>query len=359
MMEAGTFGGPAKNLLNTIELMRGRADCCVVTFLRGREESSEFIRAMEDRQIHHVVIRERFRYDPRALTSLRKLIRQYRPDVLQIHNIKSRLYANVLRWTRTIPRAPMVDCYHGETWVDRKQLVYNWIDRRLFRKAKHIVAVSERQRQLLADIGVPHDRVTVIYNGISLHPEVDRPPNETLCLLTIGRLSLEKGHRLLLDVVTELRRRGRKGFEVVIVGDGPEMDALRGQAASQNLNGLVRFEGYQTDPNSYYRKADLLVLPSLSEGIPNVLLEAAMFGVPIVSTNVGGVPEMFRDGAEALLVAPDDVTALTDAIERCLDDTDLRRQLAQNARQRVLDAFTVEQRVERFLEYYAALVRRD
>lgn len=357
MMEAGTFGGPAKNLLNTVELMEGRAECCIVTFLRGSEASSEFTRAMTARDVPHAVIHERFRYDPRGLTRLRDLMREFRPDILQIHNVKSRLYANLLRSARLVPRVPMIDCYHGETWVDNKQLFYNWIDRRMFRKAKHIVVVSEKQRDLLGGIGVPPDRVTVIYNGIPMHPEESRTPGQPLSILTIGRLSAEKGHRRLLDVAVELRRRGRRDFEVVIVGDGPEMAALRTYAAERDLNGLVRFEGYQSGPNAYYRKADLFVLPSLSEGIPNVLLEAAMFGVPIVSTNVGGIPEMFRNGEEALLVEANEVEALTASIERSLDDVNLRQRLAASARRRVLADFTMERRAERFLEYYDALLR--
>jgi glycosyltransferase involved in cell wall biosynthesis len=117
----------------------------------------------------------------------------------------------------------------------------------------------------------------------------------------------------------------------VLVGDGPERARLEEQARRLNLHECIRFTGHQPNPLPFYALADIFVLPSLSEGSPNVLLEAMMAKTPAVVSAVGGVPEMVEHGSSALLVPPADPAALARAIANLIDEPALAQSLAANA----------------------------
>ncbi len=356
LMETYAFSGPARNLLETIRYLVNQVDFHVVTYLRGRAASSDFVENLRASGIAHTVVRERNRYDLRAIRLLHQIVRTYTPDVVQIHNTKSRAYIYLLRATHQLAGARVIDCYHGETQTDLKQLLYNWVDRQLFRLANHIVVVSREQRGLLQSRGVDPSKVTVIHNGIAAIPRARRRDSAVTTIITVGRLSREKGQLRLLHAVRDLHIDRSLDFRLLIVGDGPDENTLRKYTARWRLEKLVQFVGYQRDTNPYYEQADLFVLPSLSEGMPNVLLEAAAHGVPIVSSNVGGVPEMFVHGEEAVLVNVEADTQLADAIADCLSDPVCTRRMADSARRRVMSQFSISRRAEAFCAYYQRII---
>ena len=356
LMETEAFSGPAKNLLETLKLLRGDVRFEVVTYLRGSAESSAFIEAVRSAGLPVHVIRERFRYDPSAIRHLFRIVQKTAPDIIQIHNTKSRLYVTLLR--RRLERLGVreIHYFHGETWVDRKQHFYNRLDRLLFRYAPNVVVVAEYQRELLVGWGVSKDRVAVIHNGIRLAPVDTAHRGEKNYLLTVGRFSKEKGHQILLAAACLLRRREVAGFCLHMVGDGPERQSLERYAAEKGLADIVAFEGYQSDPSDYYKRAGLFILPSLTEGFPNVLLEAASHGVPVISFDVGGIPEIFRNGEEAVLLSDHTPEALADAIRDYLCSPDKYRQMAEKARLRVMREFSLEKKAARLLEYYKEIL---
>lgn len=356
LMETEVFSGPAKNLLETLKLLRGQLQFEVSTYLRGNAAGSVFADAFQKEGFPVHIVRERFRYDPAAFGHLRRVIRDVSPDVVQVHNTKSRLFITLL--SRKLKKAGIdeVHYFHGETWVDQKQHFYNLLDRALFRSAPHVVVVAEYQKTLLCKWGVPEDRITVIYNGI----QAGAPPAENRhdkgFLLTVGRLSREKGHGILLEAVCLLKQRGVKGFRLHVVGDGPERSKLEQFVADHKLGQMVCLEGYRPDPSDFYSRAGLFILPSLTEGFPNVLLEAATHGVPIVSFDVGGIPEIFRNGEEAVLLSDRTAAALADAIQDYLRIPDQYRGMAVHARDRVVQDFSLEVKAKRLLEYYKEIL---
>jgi glycosyltransferase involved in cell wall biosynthesis len=152
-------------------------------------------------------------------------------------------------------------------------------------------------------------------------------------LLVVGRLSREKGHADLLTALDLLRRNSSEPFHAVVVGDGPEQETLEGMIRDLGLESVVTMAGLQHDVRPYYALASMVVMPSHSEGSPNVLLEAMAAGVPVVATAVGGVPEIATDGQTALLAQARNPASLAQAIQRMLEDSELRCRLAQNARE--------------------------
>jgi glycosyltransferase involved in cell wall biosynthesis len=165
----------------------------------------------------------------------------------------------------------------------------------------------------------------------ALRARFDIPPSARV-LLAAGRLSAEKGHAGLLDAFALLPNPGGSGASrLIIVGDGPERLALERRSAQLRLDERVIFTGHQESVAPFYALADLFVLPSHSEGSPNVLLEAMSAGLPIVTTNAGGAAELVLDGQSALVVPCRNPRAFSDAVARILEGHALAARLGAAA----------------------------
>lgn len=356
LLETIEMGGPAKNLLDTLALLREQIQFTIVTYLRGQQVDSPFIDCARDMHLPVSVLREKCCYDPSAILQLRTLVNSVQPDIIQIHNTKSRLYGVFLRMSKALRNIPQIHYVHGETWVDAKQIVYNHLDRLLFRRSRHIVVVSTSQREKLTGWGVPRERIRVIHNAINIKPFHPKPPSATKTILCVGRLSKEKGHVLLVEAIHQLVAEGERGFKLVLVGDGPERQNVGHYVRENSLHEWIEFAGYQPDPEPYYDRADLFVLPSLTEGFPNVLLEAALHYVPMISFAVGGVTEAFRPEREIVLLRQRSKEVLADAIRGYLRAPDSYRQMSIRARQRVELDYTMQRKAEKLLQFYQELV---
>jgi len=195
---------------------------------------------------------------------------------------------------------------------------------RALRSADAVVTVSEHLRRAVADLGVAAGKVHVIRRGVDLErftPGNRDDARRTLGLpsnlavgLYVGRLARVKGVDVLLQACHLLRRRC-PGFRMYIIGGGPEARQLQQICARLELNDCVRFLGAvdHAQLSSWYRAADCMVLPSRSEGIPNVLLESISCGTPVVASDVGGISEVTDERLD-FLVRPGDPEALAAAM---------------------------------------------
>jgi glycosyltransferase involved in cell wall biosynthesis len=273
----------------------------------------------------------------------------------------------LLAWKRT---SPWVAFHHGYTTTDLKMRVYNQLDRWSLRSAERVVTVSQAFAHSLVRDGVPPERVVVLHNALAVngfaHVSLDAVralrtklqirPDERV-ILTVGRLSHEKGHVDLVAALSLLKSNcPGLNAKLVVVGEGPEQQRIRQWAVSRGIDDQVIFAGQVTEVGPYYAMADLLVLPSHSEGSPNVLLEGMAAGVPIVAAAVGGVPEIVRHAESALLVGLRDPAGLVEAMRLLLADSELACRLAANARARLLQRHSPESRLRSLVEMYASLV---
>jgi glycosyltransferase involved in cell wall biosynthesis len=154
----------------------------------------------------------------------------------------------------------------------------------------------------------------------------------------VGRLSREKGHRYLIDAMSAILVQAPEA-QLRIVGAGPLEAKLRSQVSRLGLSKHVIFVGYTRDVYAEYAGMDLLVVPSLSDAFPIVILEGMMMGLPIVGTWVGGIPELVVDGDTGRLVPPRDAAALGDACGDLLKCPEMGRRVGQHGHQRVRDDF--------------------
>src|SRR5262249_3077047 len=219
-----------------------------------------------------------------------------------------------------------------------------------------------------AAAGCPPERIATVHNAIEvpaagpvdagavrrdLRLHADGP-----VAAVVGRLSPEKGHDYFVKAMIEVAR-GVPGLQGLIVGDGPEEQRLRAKVRAMGLGALIRFTGYRRDVDRIYPAIDVLVVPSLSEGLPMVVLEAMAYGRPVVGTRVGGIPEAVEDGVTGLVVPPADAGTLAGAVRTLLLDPVLCQAMGKAGQARVERRFSVRARAARVLSLYEDIVRRS
>lgn len=381
VIEATTVTGPAKNLLSFARLARSpgpaaaglpRVEVSVATFHRAApdgggegEPPNAFVAAARAAGVEVDVIAERFRFDPRAVGGLRSVVERRAPDLVQTHMVKSHFFARLAGLGRA---RPWVAYHHGYTTTDLKMRAYNRLNRWSLPAAERVITVCGPFAERLAREGVAPERISVRHNSVVAPPPFDGDERRALrerlgadegtrLVLAVGRLSREKGHADLVRSFAAVRGL-HPGLNVrlVIVGEGPERDRVEAEARALGVFGHVVFAGHTSDVRPYYAAADVLALPSHSEGSPNVLLEAMAAGLPVVATAVGGVPEIAEDGESALLVPAREPRAFADALGRVLADGALARGLGGAAAARAVAEFSPESYARGLVEIYRGLL---
>ncbi len=355
ILEAYSITGPAKAVLEFArEAAKPEAhpkiDLSILTFLRGGRENS-FTEAVRASNLPLDVVTENGRFDFGVIPQLRAVVEKRQPHIIWTNSVKSHF---LIRWSGLNRRAKWVAFHHGYTTTDWKTRGYNQLDRWSHRGADRLVTVCGKfANDIEKFVGIPAGQIDVEHmplralgpvppeTAVALRRSLDIAANATV-LLTVGRLSKEKGHSDLLRALALMRAAGEPKLDLLLAGDGPERSALEALCAELNLQDSVHFLGFQVNVRPLYGIADLFVLPSHSEGSPNVLLEAIDAGVPIIATAVGGIPEIVENEVSALLVDQQNETALASAIRRMLGDEALRERLRSSARL-VLPRHTPEQ----------------
>jgi glycosyltransferase involved in cell wall biosynthesis len=337
LMEAYSVTGPAKNLIEFCLGVRPRAEVSIATFRRGAGNRNDFIDAAIAAGIKVDVLSEEHVFDLRVVRQLQQVVAACGPDIIQSHNPKSHFLVRLMGLHRQLP---WIAFHHGYTWPDFKMRMYNQVNRWSLPAASRVVTVCGPFASALERAGVRPERIVVRHNMVRpfqrASPETVLAlrhslgiPAEARVIFSAGRLSREKGHIDLIRALAKLRQsEPRLMFHLVLAGDGPERSNIRHACAKSDLTEFVHLVGHQRNIALYYSMADILALPSHSEGSPNVLLEAMSAGLPVVATGVGGVPEILADGELGLLIPSGDTTSMACALARLLKDQDLREHLA-------------------------------
>lgn len=226
------------------------------------------------------------------------------------------------------------------------------------RSARFITVSSDFGRsQLMVLVGQEHwPKIRVVHCGLDLAEYDGTPPalagRDELRLITVGRLEREKGHTLLLDAVAAVRAHR---VSLTVIGDGSEMDALRGQAETLGIGDRVRFLGRigQDEIRDHYARADAFCLASLGEGIPVVLMEAMAMRMPVIAPRIMGIPELVREGTSGLLFTPGRPDALAEAITSLAAGRERWREMGDAGRARVAEQFEIGACAERLDAIFA------
>jgi glycosyltransferase involved in cell wall biosynthesis len=347
MLEASNISGSAKAVLEFAkEAARGysgfpKIDLSIMTFDRGEGDNC-LTQTIRDMGTPLDKVFERRRFDSSVIPELRSLVAKRRVDLIWTNSVKSHF---LVRWAGLNRSRKWVAFHHGYTTVDAKMRLYNQLDRWSLRTANQVFTSSAAFIAELERSNVQRDHIHVQH--MPVRPFAPVPEKEkaelrrqlrlddaTRVLLCVGRLSGEKGHADLIRAIPRMfELAGNSPLRLVIVGEGLERTRMEELRRSLRLTDVVTLAGQQDNVNAYYSIANVFVLPSHSEGCPNVLLEAMAAGVPVVATEVGGIPEVVTNGRDAILVRKNDPAGLAAATAKILQDRDLRDRLVFSALQ--------------------------
>jgi glycosyltransferase involved in cell wall biosynthesis len=294
---------------------------------------------------------------------LAALLRNRGADVICCHGYKADLLGMLAARRLGIPVIAVSRGWTGETFRVR---LYDALDRRVLSSMNKVVCVSAAQAEKVRRADVAASKVVVIRNAIRLErfqraARSDRsrlqalfPTRPRWIVGAAGRLSPEKGFAFLVDAAAEvLKDMPTTGF--VLFGEGDLRESLEQQIAAQQLQGRFILAGFRADFDDYLPHMDLLVLPSLTEGLPNVALEALAAGVPVVATDVGGTGEVVEDGVDGYLVPPGDPGAIAGKISDLLANDWLRRWMGANGRERMWENFSFKAQAAEYRRLFAQL----
>jgi glycosyltransferase involved in cell wall biosynthesis len=260
-----------------------------------------------------------------------QFLKTTKPDIIHSHSADLGFFISI---PAKIYGIPVINTCHGISFNDKQfSFLKRSAEKYLLKFAgfKKIIAIDPPAIEALRREKI--GPAVFIPNGIDLGKFQKKTvrENSLITLLFVGRLEKQKGVIYLLEALRELKTN--IGFRVIIVGDGSEKRSLERLSHEYNLDGMVTFRGKVDEATltRLYQESDIFVLPSLWEGMPLTLLEAAAAGMAIIATDVGGISSFFVNEEHALLIEPRNITLLAGAIEKLLNDNNLRRKLGSNA----------------------------
>lgn len=291
-------------------------------------------------------------------------------DVIHSHGYKTNILLSAM--PRFARKRPVIATLHG--WTAKKTLsklgLYRFIDQRLLHRLDAVVVVNEQLTRSGVIGSLESHKVHAIANGIVIEPaataertnSLDGPLARNILALrkttgmvigAVGRLSPEKNFSALIEALHAMPGSQRVG--AVILGDGPEAASLRQLVAARGLSEKVLLGGYVADARNYLGLFDLLVIPSLTEGLPMILLEAMSANLPVIATTVGDIPEVL--GELGILVEPGSTAAMTAAILAMASQSEHYKSKASAGSKRVLERYSSTTMADRYDDVYRSVLR--
>lgn len=348
------IGGAERNLVNLLNAMS--CDFRAAVFLGRRKPGPSFHQDL-DPGIEQHFIRVRRRSLPIGILRLASQLKAMRLDVVHTHMYGSNLYGVVAARLAGVP--VVVTSEHGENpWKGPRQ---RWLERRVispladarFCLSPQILAIRRDSDR------IPAAKLQLAINGTFVPPARRREAANRVPLVgAVGRFIPAKDYPTLVEAAASLRDQGLQ-LELCILGDGPDMPAVRQLVAERNLEDMVQLPGMVTDVPEWYRRFDIYVSSSIREGQPVALLEAMAHGLPVVATDAGASAETVGDGGGGIIVPPGNAELLAQALARLLEDAALRESMGRQARARVEARYSVRAAAEFHERFYQELLTRS
>jgi glycosyltransferase involved in cell wall biosynthesis len=362
----GMFGGE-NVLLSLAKEMRSSEFTPIIGVLRNSQNPhTEIAEEAAKHKIDHVVIPCRERLDLKTMFMIREYIFRHDIKIIHTHDYKSDFYGLIASfWTQT----RIISTCHNWIKTSRRTSFYNHVDKFLLRYFDFVVAVSPLIRNILLERGIKRGKTATIYNGVCLDDFRNRNDRDHRDLRNefgiplgchvvgaVGRLSPEKGFAFLLKAAKEVLNAFPNTY-FLIVGDGPQRKELSGLCSSLDIGKNVIFTGIRNDIGRIYTVMDLVVISSVMEGLPMTLLEAMASHRPIISTNVGAIPQVIEHKINGLLVEPGHMMQLAAAIKDLLINKEQAETLAQKGYEKVSRHFTSRAMAIKYLDVYQRMVQ--
>jgi glycosyltransferase involved in cell wall biosynthesis len=355
------FGGPERQMLGLAEALTPRLSTTFLSFSE-RGHCWAFLNVVRQAGFDSAELHNDSPHARLAIREIAAFLKGNLADVLVTHGYKSNLLGRPAARQAGIP---IVSVSRGWTGENLKVRCYEALDRFHLRFMDRVVCVSACQARRVLRTGVNSANVRVIRNAARLRAFDDVDPDgqsrlralaggEGPIVLAAGRLSPEKGFSVLVNAARHIHNRVPNA-RFVLFGEGVEGPRLESRIAQMELAGVFRLAGFCNDLDALIPWADVIALPSFTEGLPNVALEAGAAGVPVVATAVGGTPEVVLDGETGYLVPAGDDVALADRIIDVLANRDKARRFGSEAIRRMAGEFSFEAQARAYEALFAEI----
>lgn len=296
-----------------------------------------------------------------AVVSVARYLRRNDFDIVHTHSTEAGIIGRLAAASVGIPH--VVHTVHGVPFANDRNSALN----KFVLACEHTAAKRTDRIMVNADIiaedyldrGIGlQEQYTTIYIGVEIErfrratPATDLP-GERPRITMIGRLADGKGFNVMLDAVESIRY---DDFSVCLVGDGPLYEFLESEIESRGLSDTVFLTGYREDIPCILAASDIFVLPSFREGTPRVIIEAMASGLPVVATDIAGIPEQVNDEKSGYLIPPGNPSLLAERLDELLSDPEIRKNMGEKGYERA-EQFSVESMLEEFNSLYQELLQ--
>jgi glycosyltransferase involved in cell wall biosynthesis len=356
--------GPGRTILQCAEMIdRKKCNINIGAFSGESHNDHAYMKRAIQLGLDVVAINETSSFDKKVISQINQVIKKRSIDILHTHDFRSNIYGLICAKRM---RLPLVSTCHGWISNNTKGKIYTAIDKYLLRYHDRVIVVSEIMKDHLIKNGVKEDKIHVINNALVINDYViDRNNNrfrkefnisaDKRVIANIGRLSPEKKQDGFLKAAKYVADNNEY-LVFVLIGIGPEEKRLKQLASDLGIKEKVIFTGYRNDMVNIYNGTDLVVQSSITEGMPNIVLESLLMGVPVIATNVGGTSQIVKDGVHGTLIEPENIDALKSAMTDFTDNVEKYNHMAMMGRDHVIKNFNQNSRVEKLFNVYNRLV---
>ena len=353
--DTSEIGGPGKTIIETaLKLNNKKYKNYIAVFqTRKEKQDSPFIKELKKQNVPCIVLKSFNQYDPFVIFKLIKIIKKYNISVVHTHEPKSDIIGYIASLFCDVK---LISTVHGWISNSKRDTFYNKLDILLLKKFDKVIVVSNLMKSQLGKEGIQVKKLELLYNSIVIENYrkfkssniIEKILNKKLAepvIATIGRLNPEKGHKDFIDAINVVIKKGFSA-SFVLIGDGIEKNALQKSVKKYSLESHVFFTGYIQDIAKVYNEIDLLVLPSYTEGLPNVVLESLLMEVPVIATAVGGTPEILTHNQSGVLVEPGNFNELADSLINFLQNREKFSEMSKKGRGNITSKFNFARRTE-------------
>lgn len=341
-----------------VDLMRrrsGRFRYAIVCLVKGGPLEAEFAAL----GVPVVIIGRTRKLDFGMVLKLARWMRQQQVAVVHTHLFTADVFGRLAARLAGV-RAVFSTSHNVNGWKGR---AHRWLDRLLALVSSRVVGCTEEVGRVLVERDrIPAHKVAVVENGVDLRRfDAVSPAGvreefgidaDAVLMGVVGRLHPQKGHQDLLQAFVQLRGQTSRKFQCLFIGEGELRPQLEAEVQRLGLGGVVRFTGLRSDVPRLLVALDLFVMPSRWEGLPMALLEAMACGKPCVVTSVGGIPSVIDDGANGLMLPPEQPQVMADALARVMSDGALQASLGATARECALRRYDVGRALQAYESMY-------
>lgn len=375
------IGGPTYNATFLTRFISDEFETLLIGGVPDEGETDS-LHILEEYGVQPIIIDElqrnpNFQSDRKAYKKIKEIIREFKPDIVHTHAAKAGALGRRAAYKCKVP--VIVHTFHGHVFHSyfgkAKTTLFKKIERNLAKKSTGIIAISEQQKHELSEIHniCSADKIKIIplgfdldkfrvnneENRIAIRAKYTIQPHE-VAIAIVGRLAPIKDHDFFLNVIERIMREEKLPIRVFIVGDGSEAGAIRERVNAINTNfpELITMTSWITNIGEFNSGMDIIALTSKNEGTPVSLIEAQAGGLPVISTDVGGVKDIVANEKTGFIVPINNLELYAEKLKKLITDQKLREKMSQNGWDHVREQFHYTRLVKNMEDYYRELLEK-